>query len=148
MFRTGIFATAALSGITLTGTASSEPPPMSPEDIKRVDEAQPIIGFQSARHDFGQVEKGDVLTHDFYFLNNGTADLVIEDVSSKTSGITVSWSKKAVPPNEVGSIRVSVDTDVVTEADMIRIYLRSNAANGDSTLYISATFSDTPSEVE
>lgn len=148
MFRADFFATAALSGIILTGTAFSESPPISPEDIRRVDEAQPIIGFQSARHDFGEVEKGEVLTHDFYFLNNGTADLIIEEVSSRTSGITVAWSKKPVPPNEVGFVRIGLDTAVVTEADMIRIYLRSNAANGDSILYVNAVLSDPSSETD
>jgi hypothetical protein len=40
--------------------------------------AQPSIAFDEEIHDFGTLQNGVVLEHEFVFVNNGDAELVIE----------------------------------------------------------------------
>jgi hypothetical protein len=40
--------------------------------------AQPSITFETVQHDFGTIEKGDVLEHTFEFTNSGDQDLIIQ----------------------------------------------------------------------
>ena len=121
------------------------PPPLKKTTLTG---EQPVIGFKSATQDFGEIAKGDEAKHDFLFLNNGTADLKIDNVTTKTSGVTVSWSKTPVPPNEIGQIGLSLDTSIMEGEQFIRLYLTSNAANGNSILYVKAEVLDSKLEEE
>lgn len=42
--------------------------------------AQPSIVFEEIAHDFGEVEQNEQLKHAFEFRNEGTEDLVIEQL--------------------------------------------------------------------
>jgi hypothetical protein len=44
--------------------------------------AQPSIVFMEELHDFGEVEQGAVLEHEFEFTNEGTKELVIIELKS------------------------------------------------------------------
>jgi hypothetical protein len=44
--------------------------------------AQPAIVFESKTHDFGEVEQGAVLEHEFEFTNEGSEELVIIELKS------------------------------------------------------------------
>jgi hypothetical protein len=40
--------------------------------------AQPSITFEAVQHDFGTIEKGDILEYTFEFSNSGDQDLIIQ----------------------------------------------------------------------
>jgi hypothetical protein len=40
--------------------------------------SQPLIVFDAESYDFGTVNKGDIIEHDFDFTNKGDKDLTIE----------------------------------------------------------------------
>jgi hypothetical protein len=42
--------------------------------------AQPLIVFEKLLHDFGEVEQGEQLEYAFEFWNEGTEELVIEEL--------------------------------------------------------------------
>lgn len=42
--------------------------------------AQPAIVFEELLHDFGEVEQGEQLEHSFAFRNEGSEELVIEEL--------------------------------------------------------------------
>ncbi len=102
-----------------------------------VPEAAPVIGFMAPREDFGVVEKGEVIKHQFEFLNNGTADLLLQDAKAIVPGVGVGISHAPVPSGETGNIFVTLKTEHMDGEQFIRIKVQSNAINGSSTLYIS-----------
>ncbi|MGB3184136.1 MAG: DUF1573 domain-containing protein [Cyclobacteriaceae bacterium] len=65
------------------------------------------IKFTKLAHDFGAIDKGEPVTADFTFTNEGDEPLVITQV--KTScGCTVSdYPKEAIAPGESGAIRAT-----------------------------------------
>lgn len=95
-----------------------------------------VIGFMSPRHDFGTVKQGEVLEHEFEFLNNGTADLIIEEARSDTEGVAVGVTSMPVKAGTTNKVYVTVKTLDMEGEQFIRIRLNSNAHNGNSTLYL------------
>lgn len=96
----------------------------------------PVIGFMTSRHDFGDVKQGDELEFVFDFLNNGSADLLIEDARAEASGVGVGVTHEPIPAGQTGKVYVSVKTSDMEGEQFIRIRLTSNAHNGNSTLYL------------
>lgn len=71
----------------------------------------PRTVFREYEHHFGKVEEGEKVSWQFVFENQGTADLVISNVST-TCGCTVSkYDKKPVKPGSRGKIEVVFDTE-------------------------------------
>lgn len=70
----------------------------------------PIIQFTSQEFDYGEINEGDIVEHDYEFKNIGTAPLLIVEVNT-TCGCTVpEWSKDPVAPGATGSVRVKFDS--------------------------------------
>jgi hypothetical protein len=66
--------------------------------------------FKYSSFDFGEVKEGEIVRHDFEFINNGNAPLVIQNAHS-TCGCTVpEWPKDPIPPGESGKIKVEFNT--------------------------------------
>lgn len=69
------------------------------------------ISFVDERHDFGDVQQGPVLEHNFEFTNIGEDKLVVKNVSTScgcTSAII--GDKKEYMPGESGKVKVSFNT--------------------------------------
>ena len=50
------------------------------QEVAQEQTAVPVIVVKETTFDFGQVSEGDVVTHDFQVLNQGTAPLEIKKV--------------------------------------------------------------------
>jgi hypothetical protein len=62
--------------------------------------------FDHKEFDFGRIDEGEVIEHDYTFVNTGKVPLVITSTRS-TCGCTVpEHPKDPVPPGESGSIKV------------------------------------------
>ncbi|WP_022693342.1 DUF1573 domain-containing protein [Ponticaulis koreensis] len=98
-----------------------------------------VIGFDAASVNFGDVEHGSILEHTYLFLNNGFGPLSVQRGYSQTSGVSVRISPEPVPGNELGEIKISINTDGMEGEQYIRIHVVTDAFNGpDSTLYARA----------
>ena len=60
--------------------------------------------------DFGSVKEGDVLTHSFQLINDGTDDLNILDVKTSCGCTAALPSTKVLKPKETGSVAVEFNT--------------------------------------
>jgi glutathione peroxidase len=69
----------------------------------------PKLVLASASYDFGTVREGAEVSHTFKILNDGTADLVIKNVSP-ACGCTASEFSKVVAPGQMGQVTLSVKT--------------------------------------
>jgi len=63
--------------------------------------------WKEITHDFGQIEKGIPVTHEFKFTNDGTSALVISDVKPSCGCTTPDWTREPINPGESGSIKAT-----------------------------------------
>lgn len=68
------------------------------------------IEFESKAYSFGQVVKGEIVEHSYFFTNTGNIDLIIEEVDPSCGCTTPEWTKEPVKPGEKGKIKVRFDT--------------------------------------
>lgn len=71
--------------------------------------AEPKLVLDSAGHDFGKVTEGSEIVHTFKVKNEGTAELIIKNVSP-ACGCTASDFSKQLAPGQEGQITLSVKT--------------------------------------
>lgn len=91
-------------------------------------EDDPVITFEEASKDFGDITQGDKVEHVFKFENTGKSPLVISNVAA-TCGCTVpSWPKEPVLPGAKAEIKVSFNSagKMGKQNSVVRIY--SNAS--------------------
>jgi hypothetical protein len=68
------------------------------------------ISFTSTEHDFGKIKEADgSKTFKFEFSNTGKDTLILQNVTSVSSCVTMNWSKTPVPPGKKSSIDVIFD---------------------------------------
>jgi len=66
--------------------------------------------FEEPIFDFGEVDEGAVVVHEFKFTNNGKVPLAIQNAHS-TCGCTIpDWPKELIAPGKSGVIKVEFDT--------------------------------------
>ncbi len=70
----------------------------------------PKLVVEKADHDFGKVIEGKVVTHTFKLRNEGSADLVIKNVSP-ACGCTASDFTKVITPGGEGTVTLTVKTE-------------------------------------
>ena len=64
----------------------------------------PTMDFTEVEYNFGEINQGDKITHEFKFKNNGKRDLIIR--KTKTScGCTAIETKKLIKPGETSTIK-------------------------------------------
>ena len=70
----------------------------------------PVITLDEPRFDFGTIEEGTIVEHDFKFTNTGDADLLIE-IATGSCGCTVpEWPAQPIKPGETGNIHVTFNS--------------------------------------
>lgn len=66
--------------------------------------------FNEPVFEFGEVDEGAVIKHEFKFVNTGKVPLVIQNAHS-TCGCTVAeWPKEMIEPGETGVIKAEFNT--------------------------------------
>lgn len=63
--------------------------------------------WEAERHNFGQVQLGDTLTHTFIVTNTGTAPLQLNSVKPGCSCTVADYSKEPIAPGETGFVTAS-----------------------------------------
>ena len=74
-------------------------------------ENPPIIEFTETTFDFGSINQGDIIRHNFKFKNTGGSSLVIQSVQADCGCTTPSWPKEAIQPGDEGKIEVQFDSE-------------------------------------
>lgn len=69
------------------------------------------ITFNEIVYDFGAVEEGFMVKHDFNFTNTGKSDLIIRKVKASCGCTTIAPSKLVIKPGESSSINASFRTN-------------------------------------
>lgn len=69
------------------------------------------LAFTQTTYDFGVIEQGEVISHEYTFRNTGTVPLLITDARS-TCGCTVpDWPRQPIEPGQTGRLTVRFDSE-------------------------------------
>jgi hypothetical protein len=71
---------------------------------------EPKLKFKETVWNFGKVKQGDVLSHEFVFVNEGDATLVIQKVSTSCGCTAALVSADKIQPGNEGRIEIKFDT--------------------------------------
>lgn len=70
----------------------------------------PVFKFESEEHDFGIIEEGTIVTHEFVFTNVGKSPLVITNAQGSCGCTVPEYPRDPVMPGKQGRIKVSFDS--------------------------------------
>lgn len=100
------------SPVSADGTVDSE-------NVAKMEFEQPIF-------EFGEVDEGAVINHEFKFVNNGKVPLVIQNAHS-TCGCTIpDWPKEMIAPGESAVIKVEFNTKGKSEFQEKPVIITAN----------------------
>jgi hypothetical protein len=68
------------------------------------------VKFEQDAFDFGKINSGDKVTHEFKFTNTGKAPLVITDGYATCGCTKPEWPTSPVKPGETGVVKVTFDS--------------------------------------
>ena len=106
------------------------------EERDSKEQAFPVMDFESKEHDFGTVDEGEILTHNFVFTNTGNAPLIISNARSSCGCTVPTWTKEPVAPGEQGELLVKFNTRGKPNQQMKQVRITTNTESGRETLRI------------
>jgi len=95
--------------------------------------AQAKLKFTSeTKKDFGKVKKGDVVSAEYEFINEGNQPLIITNYETECSCTTADFPKQPIPPGQSGKITVKFDTKSAYDRQDRKVQIISNSKNSAS----------------
>jgi hypothetical protein len=112
----------AIYALAIAETPSTESPATSPADtlakpaeqpqtIKEIPMTNARIKFDENEFDFGSIQKGAQVSHNFWFTNAGTDDLQITKIKPACGCTTTKQKGMTVAPGQRGSIDISFKSE-------------------------------------
>ena len=98
--------------------------------ISPVTTAGPKFVCDEPVHDFGAIEQGTVVYHEFQYRNEGDAPLEIQDVVAPCGCTVVKLSESVLAPGDSGTIEVSFDTARFRGHKTKSVFLSTNEPAG------------------
>lgn len=97
-------------------------------------QAQSKIKFEDAKKNFGFVTKGEIVSIEYNFTNEGTAPLIITESKVECSCTSVEFPKQPIAPKQTGKIIVKFDTKTVYDRQDRIVEIISNASNSPAKI--------------
>lgn len=69
--------------------------------------AKPVFSFENNNYDFGTINSGQEVVHEFKFKNTGNADLIISQAKGSCGCTSPEFPQNPVKPGEEGTIKVT-----------------------------------------
>ena len=132
-----------------TAVAQTEQAAETPKTIEtpvnaepKVSGKQPKIQFDQKTFDYGMIEQGDKVQHQFTFTNTGDADLIIKDAQASCGCTTPSYPFVPIKPGERGTIGVTFSSVGKMGTQRPSITVTSNAYPKVTTLHLEGFVTD------
>ncbi len=94
--------------------------------------AQAKIKFTETKKDLGKVKKGDIVTAEYVFVNEGDQPLIITNYEVECSCTTAEFPKQPIAPGQSGKVTVKFDTKSAYDRQDRKVIIISNAKNSAS----------------
>tara|TARA_B110000037_G_C17003996_1_gene458463 strand:- start:379 stop:813 length:435 start_codon:yes stop_codon:yes gene_type:complete len=104
------------------------------------------MSFAEEKFNFGELDEGPKVNHEFMFTNTGKEALVLSNVKASCGCTTPSWPKDPILPGEEGKILVTYNTARRIGSFNKSITITSNATETSKVLYISGKVNAVPEE--
>lgn len=95
-------------------------------------QSQAKIKFTESKKDLGKVKKGEVVSADYEFKNEGDQPLIITNFEVECSCTTVDFPKQPIAPGQTGKLTVKFDTKSAYDRQDRKVVIVSNAKNSAS----------------
>jgi len=92
--------------------------------------------FDNERHDFGEIDEGPKVTHEFSFTNVGKEPLIITNARASCGCTVPKWPKEPILPGQSSSIKVEYNTKGRPNSFNKAITITSNAQSRTKVIYI------------
>lgn len=100
-------------------------------------EGLPILAYDSETHDFGDVKKGEKLSHNFKITNTGKSDLVIINATASCGCTVPEKPTEPIKPGESATMKVEFSA-TATGVQNKTVSVVSNAENSTTILTVKA----------
>lgn len=98
-----------------------------------------VIKFEEENFDFGVVDEGPKITHEFKFKNEGREPLVLSTVKASCGCTTPSWPTEPILPGQESSIVVTYNTKGRVGTFNKSVTINSNASEPITRIFIKGT---------
>ncbi len=95
-------------------------------------QSQAKLKFTEAKKDLGKVKKGDIVSADYEFKNEGDQPLIITNFEVECSCTTVDFPKQPIAPGQSSKLTVKFDTKSAYDRQDRKVVIISNAKNSAS----------------
>ncbi|MBQ4822912.1 DUF1573 domain-containing protein [Aquimarina sp. MMG016] len=100
--------------------------------------ALPVMAFTETEYDFGTINEGDKVEHEFTFTNTGKAPLVIINAKGSCGCTVPEWSKEPIAPGASGTLLVAFNSNGKPNLQNKQITITANTEKGKEILKIKA----------
>jgi hypothetical protein len=94
--------------------------------------AQAKIKFTETKKDLGKVKKGDIVSAEYEFKNEGDQPLIITNYEVECSCTTVDFPKQPIAPGQTAKLTVKFDTKSAYDRQDRKVVIVSNSKNSAS----------------
>lgn len=106
------------------------------QEENAVTQGYPRIAFDKVRHDFGEIEQGQVVRYDFAFTNTGDGNLIITNVKASCGCTVAEYPKEPIAPGEGGIIPVEYNSRGRSNKFDKTVTVFANTSPNTTELYI------------
>ncbi len=96
----------------------------------------PVLELVSDTYDFGKVDEGTRVEHEFLFKNTGGSPLIISNVQASCGCTTPEYSKNPIAPGEEGLVKVVFNSAGQLGKQHKIVTVTSNALSTNTLLHL------------
>jgi hypothetical protein len=96
----------------------------------------PVMTFTETEFDFGTVEEGTVVEHEYKFTNTGNAPLIVVNAKASCGCTVPTWSKEPIAPGGEGMMLVKFNTNGKPNAQNKTVTITANTESGKESIRI------------
>ena len=112
----------------------------NPITAKKGDKIGPLpeISFDNLQYNFGKINQGESVSHQFVFANTGEAELIISNAKGSCGCTVPKWPREPIAPGESEEIKVTFNSAGKSGKQRKTITLDTNAIPNTIVLTVSA----------
>jgi hypothetical protein len=94
------------------------------------------MSFMETEFDFGTVDEGTVVEHEYKFTNTGSAPLIVVNAKGSCGCTVPTWSKDPIAPGAEGMMLVKFNTNGKPNAQTKTVTIKANTESGTESIRI------------